>query len=488
LLPSLPSKTIPFIGIDSNGIQKRARELVALLTSLSRRPDIRQSQTFRTFLDYDSQTGLSTSPHELIRGRTTTDPRYGVVGISTIGDVMVSVHADTTALSRLGKVWSIIEPDQLGQFSLWRIARGTAVTQPSDKSDEANISSDVLRLGEQVFTRVLPELANSSALSLTTNIFVMGMGNGVLVVYDIESPLAPKYSIRAHGTSPVVAVGISENTIVSIGLDGALRLSSATTGLLVSGGKLSKRLESGEVFTCMHIHQETQRVFIGTNKGRVFIYDIATGTPQFLHALSMVSYPVHSITTSSNNELFVAFDAMVSVFEIPSTKGTEREGGMKRVQNFQVSKSGLQVHACLAIPKSTLTAFGLSDGSVVICNKTLPIYSRYFSEERINVLHYSQPDGVLWVGTDDGRISECIIPSSVIEDSEYVADCALEESSTVSTVSPMDPQPLRSTDRVPEVLSEAPLLVSQSSTSAVKSSALAEDSDDEDWKRGIFST
>ena len=91
--------------------------------SLSSRPDVRQSQPFRTFIDFDSHTNFAIVPHELGRGRLSIDQRFGVVGLAHFGDALVGVHTDTTSLSRLGKVWSIVEPDELAQLTIWRIHR-----------------------------------------------------------------------------------------------------------------------------------------------------------------------------------------------------------------------------------------------------------------------------------------------------------------------------------------------------------------------------
>jgi hypothetical protein len=226
----------------------------------------------------------------------------------------------------------------------------------------------------------------------------------------------------------------------------------------------------------MHIHDG--RVYIGTNKGHVFVYDISTGSPQYIQSLSMMSYPVYEITTTCADELVVAFDSMVSVYKVSTEKDS-----LEKLYHFQVT-GGHQVHACLAIPKTEYICIGLSDGSVALYHKGRAVYARYFSEVRINVLHYSQADGVLWVGTDDGRIAECIIPSTLVDDIKYVEDC---NALSVSLEKPQ--QPLRAT-----AVSDAPLLVSQSAVTVktapnIKSAALAEnDSDDEDWKRGLFAT
>lgn len=466
-LPTLPSKSLPFFTLGYDGLQKRAFALLSILQILASRSDTRQSRPFRSFIDFDTQTNSPESLRELLRGRCAVDPRFGVVGVSPIGDVLVVVHTDTTSLARLGKVWTIIEPDELGTLSLWRISRGSGITQPTSVSD---FDDDILKLGEKVFTGSLTETAHSMKLSIESATLAIGLANGSIQIYDIQSPTKPAWVIKAHGISPVIAVDILNDTVVSIGLDSALRLSSAKTGKMISGGQLSKRLSFGEVFTCMHIHVKSERVFIGSNKGKIFVYDISTGSPQFVLSIQTNSYPVSSIS-SSEEQLFVAHDCSVSCYLVP--KETESK------PLFTIhAMNGHKITACIPIPKMEYIAVGLSDGSVSIYYKSFLVYSRYFAAEKINLLYYSLPDGVLWIGGDDGRVVEAIIPSTIADDAKYAEDCAV---SSVSDSGP--PPPLKTT----ALETKSDITVKTSPRQKPKSAALAEnDSDDEDWKRGLF--
>ena len=400
------------------------------------------------------------------------DPRFGVVGLSVIGDVLVVVHTDTTSLARLGKVWTIIEPDELGTLSLWRISRGSGIAQASTVSD---FEDDLFKLGDKVFTGSLTESAHSMKLSLESATLALGLANGSIQIYDIQSPLKPAWVIKAHGVSPVIAVDILNDTVVSVGLDHALRLSSSKTGKMLSGGQLSKRLGSGEVFTCMHVHPQSERVYIGSNKGRVFVYDIGTGSPQFVNTMQMNSYPVTCIS-STEDRVLVGFDCSINVYEI--AKETETKQPIFTIHSLNNQK----ISACISIPKTEYMAVGLSDGSVSIYYKSFLVYSRFFAAEKINLLHYSVPDGVLWVGGDDGRVVEAILPSTIADDAKYAEDCALSKLSEFAQMVPLKTTALETSS--PKTQVEASGVYPNRKP---KSVALAEnDSDDDDWKRGLF--
>ena len=90
-LPPLPPKSLPFMNADSSAINQRTFELGQILVRLAARADTRQAQPFRAFIDFDSHTNFSVSLHELGRGRTTVDPRFGLVGVHTVGEYLVAV-------------------------------------------------------------------------------------------------------------------------------------------------------------------------------------------------------------------------------------------------------------------------------------------------------------------------------------------------------------------------------------------------------------
>jgi hypothetical protein len=117
-----------------------------------------------------------------------------------------------------------------------------------------------------------------------------------------------------------------------------------------------------------------------------------------------------------------------------------------------------------------IVAAGLGDGSVTIYNGVVPVYSRLFTFEKVNHLLYS--DHVLWAGGDDGRIVEVIIPPTLNEDASYAASFVVPEE--------VEPKPIS----VERKIQDSPKVVNPSCLK--KSSALAEDDSDDDWKRNLF--
>ena len=444
---------------DGSAVSQRTNELGQILVKLAARVDTRCSEPFRSFIDFDAHTHFAVTKRELLRGRTSSDPRFGVVGVSTLGEAMVVAHTDTTSLARLGKVWSIVEADELGLLSIYKVQQGSSLTL-SDDYDYGTVVS----IGEKLFARTLPEKVNSMKMNREGKIF-LGMGNGSILGFDIHAPGKPFVNIAAHGLQPVIAIDLlGDESIVSVGLDGGLRVSSPTTGQLIGGGKLTKRLEDGEIFSCLQVFDG--RAFVGTNKGRVFIFDVSSGNPSFLHMLTMSSYPVRCISIS-REALLVAYDQYVGKYDMVP-KGKEKE----LVRSLQVpSTNGSGIFACLTIPGTNYMAIGCGDGSLAILSRSFVVYARHFSEEQINLLHYSQADGVLWVGCDDGRTVEAIIPSTIAEDAAYAASHAVEEEKPIAPIRTVTAQsPTRKAN--PECMKPSP--------------ALGGDDSDDEWRKGLL--
>ena len=460
-LPRLPPKTLPFMSADSTAVNQRTVGLGLILTKLSSRPDTRYSQPFRAFIDFDVHTNFSVTPHELSRGRMNVDPRFGVVGFVTIGDYMIAAHADTTSLSRLGKIWSIVEADELGQLSIWKVLRGSVAS--SLDSDEA------IPLGDKVFNKTLPEKINSIRMNQEGKIF-LAMANGSINGYDIQDPNKACLNITAHGNSPVIShTLLDDGSIVSLSLDGSLRISSTSTGNLIGGGKLTKRLMDGEIFLSMEGHRPSGRVFLGTNKGRIIIVDVSSGSPTFLQIVTINSYPIRCLTAASNDLLLVGAGPYANLYSVLPKAGANQIGKLYSIE----AANGANVHALAALPgPDSIIIVGLGDGSVCVYKSKALVYSRMFAFEQINFI--TIVDQTVWIGSDDGRIVEVLIPSTLTEDSAYAVSC-LEP-----TTEEQRPLP------VTQKKVESPKVAVANPSCLKKSSAVAADDSDDEWKKDLF--
>ncbi|CAE8636580.1 unnamed protein product, partial [Polarella glacialis] len=229
-LPRVPAKTLWGSPTDNAAIDARKEQLRIILQDLLLRPDTRTSQQVRTFLSIDSHIddgAIRTLQPEPLR--TFEDPRFGVSGICVApeANLLLVTHEDSTHLSRLGRVWSVVEPDELGALHLW--------AKHSDGSWKRSYS--------QTFGIKVRSLAWES---LSRQFFV-GLEDGKIQVYAFaEGSTQPDVTctLELHHKSPVTHLSVSTRKLLSLGLDTAMRVIDVHSRELVCGGRLLKRLRS----------------------------------------------------------------------------------------------------------------------------------------------------------------------------------------------------------------------------------------------------
>ncbi len=111
LLPKLPPKTVLSSSLSDGYLEKRRLSLEKMLHRMLARVDIRTTQTFRRFLEFDTHTDFN--PAKMVQAApvclaTVEDCRFGVSGCAVAplpgGGLMVMVGLeDTSSLSRLGR-------------------------------------------------------------------------------------------------------------------------------------------------------------------------------------------------------------------------------------------------------------------------------------------------------------------------------------------------------------------------------------------------
>jgi len=351
-LPKLPSKTLLGSPTDKGAIDSRKEQLRIILQDLLVRPDTRTSLQLRQFLNIDSHCDPTIRPILPDPVRTFEDPRFGVSGLSVAprANLLLVTHEDSTHLSRLGRVWSVVEPDELGALHIWgQTADGT---------------------WRRTYTRTVGIKVRSLCWEEETRQFFVGLEDGKIEVYRTEAEtLQPTQLavLELHHKSPVTYLCASRRRLLSIGFDTAMRVIDIKTRELVCGGRLLKRLRSEmHYLTSAYLNDDQDRAFIGTSGGDLFILDIQRNPPNFLHTLQMTEdKPVSAIVVFKEN-LLVAHNDCVCVFTF------EKKGVEKRMSRLgchrakYLHSSEVSILSIAAAPERDLIFGGFSDGSVAV--------------------------------------------------------------------------------------------------------------------------
>lgn len=402
-LPKLPSKTLLGSPTDQAAIDARKEQLRIILFDLLFRPDTRTSQQLRQFLALDSHTETAIKSLQPDALRTFEDPRFGVSGLCAVphANLLLVTHEDSTHLSRLGRVWSVVEPDELGALHVWA------------KAGTGNDGS-----WKRVYSSTFGIKARSLCWEETTRQFFVGLEDGRIEVYFVpeESPTPSlTATLELHHKSPVTHLSASPRWLLSLGFDTAMRTIDVKTRELVCGGRLLKRLRSeADYLTSGYLDDVNGRAFVGTSCGDIFVLDISRNPPNFLHTLELGStitamciLPDHAARTfgHSGSDVFslpsppqrflVAHGDNISVLSF------EGKGLEKRMRRLGAHKSkhlqeGEVTILCMAVaPERQLVFGGYSDGS-------LAIWSARESEAFVVLrAHQCSTSQVAWLGAGD---------------------------------------------------------------------------------------
>jgi hypothetical protein len=292
LLPALPPKTL-FSHTSGSVVSDRMHTLCSFLNALIQRADISSSPQFRSFIDCSpiSESGLQAESQMdgnrlPLRDFARTDEHK-----------FAMVHGDNSSFARMGKLWQVVEKDELGAFAL--------VQSPVTTTEEWTM------LG----CRTYPNQANCVASD--GGFVVVGTDTGRVLIYDMRSGNFPTTAteLELHGTQPVLSVAMKFPVFVSIGLDCALRVYDVATNTLLSGGRLKKRMQTdSEVLTRVKLI-DSKLAIIATNKNRLFLYDISRSpNPDLLHTyLLPAATEIGDFIEVSASSFLVAHDCVLSL-------------------------------------------------------------------------------------------------------------------------------------------------------------------------------
>mmetsp|Transcript_52920 Transcript_52920/g.126325 ORF Transcript_52920/g.126325 Transcript_52920/m.126325 type:complete len:540 (+) Transcript_52920:183-1802(+) len=415
-LPKLPTKTFLGSPLDAGSIECRKQQLRIIVHDLLFRPDTRSAQQVRQFLALDSHTDIrfrSIQPDAL---RTFEDPRFGVSGLCVApeANVLLVSHEDSTHLSRLGRVWSVVEPDELGAVHLWSQAQG----------------------GDSGWKRKFSHTYGIKARALcweeNTRQFFVGLEDGRVEVYAVGTDLGhPSLvaSMELHHKSPVTHISAADRSVLSLGFDTAMRVLDVRTREVKCGGRLNKRMRTEADYpSAGYLDAVEERAFIGTTAGDVLILDVSKNPPGFLHTIELDAKPV-SMMCPMQDKFLIAHGERVTVM---SYEGKTLERRMVKLGSHRTKHLPVEEATILSLAISVdrgLVFGGYSDGSVAIWScrdsEAFIVLKAHSSETTQLAWVEAAPWGpALFTGGGDGKV----ITWSLSENHE---DCAFWQPQSV---------------------------------------------------------
>lgn len=394
-LPKLPAKTLLGAPTDQAAIDARKEQLRIILQDLLLRPDTRTSPALRAFLEIAGHVEEEIRQVQPTPVRTFEDPRFGVSGIciSPEQSLVLVTHEDSTHLSRLGRVWSVVEPDELGALHVW--------ARDSEGSYRRS------------FSQTYSIKVRSLCWEGTTRQIFVGLEDGKIEVFALragESKPEAVGSVELHHKSPVTHLSASPRRLLSVGFDTAMRVIDVRSRELRCGGRLQKRLR-GEMdyLTSCHLDDDNDRAFICTSGGDLFVLDISQNPPNFLHTVDLASKPASDIAFTQEH-LLVAHADCVSALTL---SGRGEESRINRLGSYRAKhlhESEVTLLSVAAAPDRDLLFGGFSDGSVAVWSlreSEAVLVLQAHQCDVTNLVWIEEPPWgpVLYTGGGDGKVT-----------------------------------------------------------------------------------
>jgi hypothetical protein len=291
-------------------IEERRIMLENWLKHLSNRPDVRTSSFFLDFIEFESNTNTVVEPLGPVLLGCCDDGKFHLsdfVYCSPNRSIIAS-YAESANMSRIGKVWSLIELEELGGLSIFEMCRSASCSKTSPTTTPtlpllSYNKKETVQFEKNVFMTA-PFRFNRLYYSRSNNRLFITLHNGVVHVYKLPSTFrytnADVNSTTLHGffketelvlhTESIVSINGDNNIpgrFVTAGYDDAIRIVNCKTLETLSGGSLSKRLDYNEKITLAIIENvpcefyNQSRLFIGTTKGNVLICSLHVNPPEY---------------------------------------------------------------------------------------------------------------------------------------------------------------------------------------------------------------
>lgn len=349
-LPMLPPKKL-LSYTNTDYINFRKRHLNSYIQILFSRPDVRCSSVFLNFLNfYDKfSTPIDVIKTKLINSICPQKFSLSDFYINEKANFIICVYEDRSNLSKLGKLWSIIEPDILGQIKLF--------TYNNDVS-----SSFTEKFKIQTFFK-----GRNIVYEEMNNLAVISGDDGNIHIYkvDVENlQMVLLKSMSCHNDAILCMMQVRD-TFCTCGYDNAFRLfrlrnledqregsgnekqnnnatqaSNATQkkrsfeniramGIgamnvetdveecetqfkIISGGRCNKRLEHDKLTTCHLL--EYNNIILGTDNSLFFMYNMTENPPTYLDTKKIKNGKKINCFANTDKYLFIGHDHIIACY------------------------------------------------------------------------------------------------------------------------------------------------------------------------------
>ncbi|KYO00372.1 phosphoinositide-binding protein, putative [Plasmodium reichenowi] len=319
-LPNLPKKKLMSYK-NNEYISYRKRILNSYIQNLFMRPDIRCCAIFLNFLLFYDKINLSIDivKTKLINNIGTQKYSLSDLYINEKYNFLICVYEDKSNLSKLGKLWSIIEPDMIGEIKVF-----------SYNNDLT--SSFVETYKEQTIYK-----ARNIVCSEKNNQAIISGDDGKIHIYkiNIESfTLTYIKNITCHHDTILKMMQFNDDLFCTCGYDNAFRLINLNDKYkILSGGRCNKRLDKDKITTCHLLAYNN--IIIGTDSSLFFVYNMSTNPPIYIDTKKIKNGIKINCFTNTDKYLFVGYENVIACYNyhyLNETKSYKNVDNMDKIK------------------------------------------------------------------------------------------------------------------------------------------------------------
>ncbi|AFZ79636.1 hypothetical protein BEWA_024850 [Theileria equi strain WA] len=299
--------------------------LQEFLLELFRRPDTRSSIDVLTFVDLLQH--LKEVPKPVAAEYLTGTEAYNLSVSDYVcleeDSLLIVSYEEKTVLSKLGRLWSIIEPDVIGAIRIFSFEKGIK------KGFNLELHMDFIAK-----VRCMAYDKDTSTLFVAT-------GDGYVKRFKLIKAAKPKEvtlefldEVLIHENA-ILTISLKSNLYYTCGYDGNIRRVEVKTNKVIGGGKLSKRLNGDKLMTSETTSDDV--MIVGTTGNVLHMYYMGKEIPQFIQSVSIPQpCTIHKIVTNQKN-VFVAHGNCISCYSLAKAQVDPDQGPRSNAHVIELS-------------------------------------------------------------------------------------------------------------------------------------------------------
>ncbi|EUT88728.1 hypothetical protein PFAG_01571 [Plasmodium falciparum Santa Lucia] len=324
-LPNLPKKKLMSYK-NNEYISYRKRILNIYIQNLFIRPDIRCCAIFLNFLLFYDKINLSIDivKTKLINNIGTQKFSLSDLYINQKYNFLICVYEDKSNLSKLGKLWSIIEPDMIGEIKVF------------------SYNNDLTSNFVETYKEQTIYKARNIICSEKNKQAIISGDDGKIHIYkiNIESfTLTYIKNITYHHDTILKMMQFNDDLFCTCGYDNAFRLINLNDKYkILSGGRCNKRLDKDKITTCHLLAYNN--IIIGTDSSLFFVYNMSTNPPIYIDTKKIKNGIKINCFTNTDKYLFVGYDNVIACYNyhyLNETKSYKNVQNMDKIKNMHTN-------------------------------------------------------------------------------------------------------------------------------------------------------